>query len=130
MGPTEFFRLLTSYTIDTVVKRAESFSELEQGWDGYGGRPIHQDTIDSSIKILKNIYEQTNHVFYPDPSPLGMVDLVGYTDDDEDSRIEILVSGEGTIEVLCPDGLDYNDLSVDEFCSNVVDYLPELTKLI
>lgn len=113
------------YELKKRVQQVENFSKLKQDWDSYGGNPVDQYSIDSGVKILGAIYEQTNRLFQAVPTSDGGIQLE-YAKDGYDIEIEITDSH--TIDILMTDNTEYVNIGIDEFCSDISRYLPGLTK--
>ena len=41
---------------EEALKRLESFRELKQNWDSYGGLPIHPAAIDRAKKLIEGFF--------------------------------------------------------------------------
>ena len=54
-----------------ALQLVESFKDLKQNWDSYGGRPIDRDVIDMAKVVLGRLGEG----FQPVPTSTGGVDL-------------------------------------------------------
>ena len=63
-------------TLDQILKRIDSFSELEKGWLGEGdGEPISKETIELAKKIAKVLPQSSDKdgQWFPAPTSEGSI---------------------------------------------------------
>ncbi len=93
--------------VASSLARLLMFSELEEGWDSYGGRPLQATAVGSILRLLVRIHQMGRTADLL-PLPDGGV---GIRIEEQVGRLEIDVAGDGTVEALLERvGLD--DISI------------------
>ena len=71
---------------ELILKRIDSFSELEENWNGYNGRKITETSILVAKLYLNHLLKNISGNFSVYPMPSGGIQ---YEIDDKDIEIEI-----------------------------------------
>jgi hypothetical protein len=97
---------------DQLESRIRDFLKLENDWDGFGGVPANQQTVNDVIGFLNKLPNEVS----PAKLMLAGEGIIGLYWDNESNYIDVCFEGDGTFLYYARDGkgneIGANDISL------------------
>ncbi len=78
--------------MENLTELINSFGELEENWDGYGGIPVIKDIIDITLKLIEDIGNHKDKIDDIFPNSHGTITIEWITNSNEKLVLEIGVN--------------------------------------
>ncbi len=104
-------------SLEETILEIENFQKLEAKWNGYKAKKTKTSNIETSIKFLKKMYNETGLIPLSYPSQKGGIHLDYYIKDKE-----ILIEITNKIEYLLPGRLEKQKKSIEKGYTEIKNY--------